>query len=76
MKFYCIIIGGLVNIVIDVECCIDKFWFNDICKLKYCDYRGVLYNFNVCKLDVNRIVFCVKKKVYKKIVQKFKYNYE
>lgn len=66
MKPYCIITGGLANTVIDAERCIDKPWFNDICKSKYRDYRGALHNFNVCKSDVNRIVLCAKKKVYKK----------
>uniref|UniRef100_K1QLN6 Uncharacterized protein n=1 Tax=Magallana gigas TaxID=29159 RepID=K1QLN6_MAGGI len=66
MKPYCIITGGLANSVIDAERCIDKPWFNDICKSKYRDYRGALHNFNVCKSDVNRIVLCAKKKVYKK----------
>lgn len=66
MKPYCIITGGLANTVTDAERCIDKPWFNDICKSKYRDYRGALHNFNVCKSDVNRIVLCAKKRVYKK----------
>lgn len=76
MKPYCVITGGLANAGIDTKRCIDKPWFNDICKSKYHDYRDALHNFNVCKSDENRILLCEKKKVYKKTVQKFKHNYE
>lgn len=75
MKSYCVTTDELANAGIDTESCLDKPWFNGICKSKYHDYKCALHYFNVCKSDENIIVLC-EKKVYKKAVQKFKLDYE
>ena len=55
---------------------VDKPWFNNVCKIRYSEYKSAVYQFNMCKSTENHRDLLDKRFAYKKLVCKLKREYE